>query len=278
MSAAAPKSSALYLGTLRHRRRGPHRREFRYPLFLAYLDLDELPRLFERRWLWSYRRPNVVFFRRRDYLGDAERPLAEEVRRLVEQRSGVRPEGPIRLLTHLRTFGFQMNPASFYYCFDPEGRALEHLVVEITNTPWGERYCYVLSEPEAHGRERIHTASCSKVFHVSPFLPLEQEYRWRYSLPGERLFLHVENLEGERSVFDATLDLQRRPLEGKAMARVLAGFPWMTAKVAFWIYWQALQLWLTRTPFFPHPKLRSGAETPPGPEPLGGFEHERIDR
>lgn len=278
MSPETPQSSALYVGTLRHRRRSPRRREFRYPLFLAYLDLDELPRLFDGRWLWSYRRPNVVFFRRRDYLGGPERPLADEVRRLVRERSGARPEGPIRLLTHLRTFGFQMNPASFYYCFDPEGRRLEHLVVEITNTPWGERYCYVLSEPESHGREPMHTVMRSKVFHVSPFMPLEQEYRWRYSLPAERLFVHVENLEGERSVFDATLDLERRPLEGKTMARVLGAYPWMTAKVAFWIYRQALQLWLNRIPFFPHPKLRTGAEIPLGPEPLGGFEHERIDR
>ena len=34
----------------------PVAHEFRYRLFMMYLDLDELSTVFRRRWLWSSRR------------------------------------------------------------------------------------------------------------------------------------------------------------------------------------------------------------------------------
>ena len=277
-----PFQSALYKGRLRHRRREPVRNEFTYPIFLCYLDLEEIPRLFDGRWLWSTRGPNLCWFRRRDYLGDPEVSLDETIRQLVEERSGERPRGPIRLLTNLRTFGVRMNPASFYYCFDEDGTTLEHLVVEITNTPWGERYCYVLSGNDEDSPARIDGATVqtvhrTKVFHVSPFMPMEQQYRWRFAAPGERLLLHVDNLQDDRKLFDATVDLERRPWNGRELARALGGYPLMTVKVAVWIYLQAFKLWWRKVPFHSHPKHGSAGDLS-GPEPLGGFSHDHLVR
>lgn len=136
--------SCLYEGTVRHRRLTPVAHQFRQSLFLMYLDLDELPTLFRERWLWSCERFNVATFRRRDHFGDTAVPLSESVRALVEARTGRRPLGPIRLLTHLRYFGYCFNPLSVYFCFDPEDEHLEAVVAEVSNTPWGERHCYVL--------------------------------------------------------------------------------------------------------------------------------------
>src|ERR1019366_6516495 len=136
--------SCLYEGSVRHRRRAQVDDEFHYPLFMAYLDLDELPELFDGRWLWSARRPAVARFRRSDYLGDPEIPLSEAVRALVRERAGVALDGPIRLLTCLRYFGHCFNPVSFYYCFEPSGEHVRAVVAEVTNTPWGERHSYVM--------------------------------------------------------------------------------------------------------------------------------------
>ena len=127
-------ASGLYMGWIRHRRYAPRAHTFTYKLFLAYLDLSEIDQVFAGRWLWSVGRRNVAEFRRSDYLGDPDVPLDTAVRDCVEQHTDMRPTGPIRLLTHLRYFGKCFNPVSFYYCFADDGRTLQTVVAEITNT------------------------------------------------------------------------------------------------------------------------------------------------
>lgn len=253
-------NSCLYRGAVRHRRREPVVHDFRTSLFMLYLDLDELPAVFDGRWLWSARRPNLAWFRRADYLGDPRQPLDAAVRDLVAARTGVRPTGPIRLLTHLRYFGFVMNPVSFYYCFDTSGRRVEALVAEITNTPWGERHAYVLRAPPDGAR--LQRFRFSKTFHVSPFMGMEHEYDWRFSPPGERLLVHMQNHTPAGKLFDATLTLRRQPLGGRALAAALLRHPAMTAQVALAIYWQALRLWMRRVPVHPHPARGSDVSAP----------------
>ena len=130
MSASPQRASCIYEGSVRHRRTGLVEHEFRYPLFMMYLDLDELPELFDGHPLWSARRPAPAWFRRADYLGDPAVPLAQAVRDTVAQRAGERPEGPVRMLTHLRYFGHCFNPVSFYYCFDGDGDRVTAVVAE----------------------------------------------------------------------------------------------------------------------------------------------------
>src|ERR1700729_4207582 len=159
--------------------------EFYYSLFMAYLDLDELPECFDGRMLWSARRPAVAWFRRADYLGDPDVPLADAVRELVRERTGVRPDGPIRLLTHLRYFGKSFNPVSFYYCFDEHGEQVKAVVADVTNTPWGEHHAYVMGVDKAadHGTATVMRGQFEKQLHVSPLMGMDQVYDWRLSKP-----------------------------------------------------------------------------------------------
>ena len=136
--------SAIYEGSVRHRRFIPRPNMFQYRLFFMFLDLKELPTLFDIHPLWSYQRWNVAFFRRKDHFGDPSVPLDTAVRDLIQTNLGNRPVGPIRMLTHLRYFGYCFNPASFYYCYDDSDIRVETIVVEIHNTPWGERHCYLV--------------------------------------------------------------------------------------------------------------------------------------
>jgi DUF1365 family protein len=271
--------SCLYVGSVRHRRTGPLKDEFRYPLFMAYLDLAELPWSFDGTWSWSARRPALAWFRRCDYLGDPDVPLSDAVHELVEERTGMDLRGPIRLLTHLRYFGKSFNPVSFYYCFSEDDSQVVAVVADVTNTPWGERHSYVMRVVDSsdHGTVKLMRARLHKQLHVSPLMGMDHTYDWRLTEPGEQLLVHIESHRdgkppgddgaggcplGEKSagdgyqgsVFDATLSLNRRELTPSALRGALLRYPFLTARILARIYAHALRLKLRGAHYFPHPR------------------------
>ncbi len=255
--------SAVYEGWVRHRRFEPVAHEFRYPIFLMYLDLAELPAVLDPYPLWSARRRAPARWRRADFLGDPALPLDACARNAVEAASGARPTGPVRLLAGLRYLGHSFNPVSFYYCFDPPGR-VQAVVAEVQNLPWGERHAYVLRRGEQMGP--VLSQEIEKSLHVSPLMGMEQTYRVSASEPGTTLSVQIESRprrgqgRGEGAdegaggkTFDATLNLRRRELSQPLMAHLLARYPAHSLQVVARIYTQALRLKLKGARYFPHP-------------------------
>jgi len=249
--------SAIYEGQVEHRRRAPVRHAFRYPLFMLLLDLSELDAVFRGRWLWSARRPALARFRREDHFGDPREPLDASVRRLVEAATGRRPDGPVRLLTHPSYFGYCFNPVSFFYCYDAAGEVVRTVIAEVANTPWGERHLYVLDAGEGSALARRQEFAPKKLLHVSPFMPMDVDYRWRFTLTDRRLLVHMQTASAGERIFDATLSLRRREITARSLASVLLRYPPMTLRVILGIHWQALLIWLKGAPVYPHTPIET---------------------
>lgn len=243
-------NSNLCHGWVSHRRLGPRPHGFRYRIGMFHLDLDEQDALLKLSPWLGRSRLAPLSWRQGDYLPALTRngvPLAQAARQLVEQATGRAPSGSVQLLTQLRCWGLSFNPVSFYFCHDADGQ-LAAILLEVRNTPWRERYHYVL--PVQDGQPRRFAVA--KAFHVSPFMPLDMEYRLDFRLDGQHLRIHMENWREQHKVFEADLALVRQPLDRPAVQRHILSFPWMSLRTVGAIYWQALRLLIKRTPIHDH--------------------------
>lgn len=246
--------SCIYEGTVRHRRFGPVNHQFQYRLFMLYLELGELDELVGTGGPIARSRYAGCAFLRSDHLFHREVPLEEELREIVRQQTGTLPTGQIRLLTQLRYFGYYFSPLNLFYVFDDSDRNVEFVVAEVNNTPWKERHCYVLWRGNRSHDDSSLQFMHPKEFHVSPFMGMEMNYRWRLGQPGQQLNVQLANLEGSRRKFDASMALQRRELTRSQLRRMTLRYPMMTVQIMAAIHIQALKLWWKKCPFHVHPK------------------------
>ena len=157
-----------------------------------------------------------------------------------------------------------MNPVSFFYCFDPAGLKVEAIIAEVNNTPWGEQHVYVIdaAKPKgssSHRKARVSADRIEKAFHVSPFMSMEMSYRMAFTPPTENLGVKIENhldepVNGVKKILDVTMQLKRKPLTAFNLNRLLIKYPFVSFKIFAGIYWQALRLYLKKTPYYAHPR------------------------
>ncbi len=249
--------SALYEGATWHVRPGPVKHRFRTAMAMIYLDLDEIEEVLSSHPLSSTAPWTPLRYRRAYYLGPPKEPLADSVRRTVEQELGWAP-ARVGLLTHLRTWGCCFNPISIYYCFRSDV-ALGAALAEVTNTPWKQRHTYLLPA-DAEGRIEV---VLPKELHVSPFMPMDQRYRMTVSPPGPLIDLRIIVMDADRPALVTGARLARREMCGRTLTRLLVRYPFMTARVSLRIHAEALRLALKRAPFHRHPRTRqSGGVSP----------------
>ncbi|MGB8322085.1 MAG: DUF1365 domain-containing protein, partial [Candidatus Acidiferrum sp.] len=187
-----------------------------------------------------------------DHIGDSKKSLRSRLEEDSSAQGITLPAGgQIFLLTHLRYFGYVFNPVSFFYCYDRAGKLA--LMLGEVNSTFGESHNYWLTpaNEKCHGAaKRYRTA---KRLHVSPFQPMELDYDWIFTPPGEQLVAHMNTRAAGKTNFDATLQLERRPWNAKELISALTAYPFMAMRVMAAIHWEALKLWAKRVPVYTHP-------------------------
>ena len=231
---------------------------------MGCFDLAELDKLVSPGGILSLNRWRAISFPVGKHLRDLTGTLDDRVRSFVESRTGTRPGGSIRVLTQLSYFGFYFSPLNLFFIDDEKGGTDRlQIVAEVNNTPWGEQHLYFLQPTwdEAHSAWIFQHA---KQMHVSPFMPMDQTYRWTFKSVDDHLAVELENIDHGQAIFKAGMNLAKRPLATGTLRRFLYHMPAMSLKVVAAIYLEAWKLWWKRCPIYPHPHRRS-ADSPPVP-------------
>jgi DUF1365 family protein len=231
--------SALYIGSVAHRRLRPKSHRLRYRVFSLLLDIDELPMLARSLRFFSVGQFNLFGFRRQDHLFGKTGDLRGEVAAILRDAGMAADGGAIRLLTMPRILGYGFNPLSIFFCYRIDG-ALQAILYEVHNT-FGQRHCYLF--PVKGGR-RVLAHACSKQFYVSPFLPMDMAYAFRIKPPDDAYTISISVTDQDGETLIATQHLTRHKLDDRALIRVFLTHPLLTLKVIAGIHYEALLIWL----------------------------------
>lgn len=248
--AAAPLPAAsLYWCRVMHERLLPFRHKFSYRVFSLLLDIDRLPEIAAASWLLRHNRFGLFSFHDRDHGprdGTALRPWVEA----ALAREGLQEAAAhIRIFCFPRLFGYVFNPLSIFFCYDAQYR-LRAVLYEVKNT-FGDQHGYLIEVPQQREPGDIVEQKAAKQFHVSPFLPLSGEYRFRLLPPGEKIGITITQLSPSGAIqLLATQTGRREDLNDHSLLKAFIRHPLMTVKVIVSIHWEALQLWRKGAAFF----------------------------
>jgi DUF1365 family protein len=234
---APPLHSALYQGVVVHQRFKPTGHRLRYRIVSLLVDLDELGALSKRFRLLSIDRFNLFSIRQSDFGAGTTTGLRDWVAAQCAA-AGILVDGAIRLLAMPRVLGHAFNPLSVFFCYRADG-GLAATLYQVNNT-FGERHSYLIPAPSG---TRMIRQSCRKVFYVSPFMPMEMEYRFRVVPPARRVSVVIDGLGGQGRLITASLSGRRAELSDGALLRAFLGAPALGLKVVGGIHWEALKLW-----------------------------------
>jgi DUF1365 family protein len=248
--------SALYRGELLHARHDAIvRRAFRYGVYVAALDLDELPTLDRELRLFSHRKRNVFAFDDRDYAASLS-PSLRTTGDLREGLAALRAANALptpattRLVTNLRAFGYTFNPVSFFLDYDAAG-ALTSVIAEVNNT-YGGRFRYVLGPAHriAEPGERVGFRHVRELF-VSPFLhgPATYDFWFDAALDAETLAIEMHVHRDDERMFTARMTGARVPLSDRTLLAAALRYPLMSAQVIGLIHYEAVKLRLAGAPY-----------------------------
>ncbi len=250
-SGAAVPPPSVYTGRVVHKRLQPFVHELDYGVFSLFLDIDRLAETCAASGLLKYNRTGLISFHDKDHGPRDGSPIRPWLDRVLADHGLELDGGPVRLLCFPRLWGYVFNPLSIYYCYRRDGD-LAAVLYEVCNT-FGEWHAYLLEADEAaHGSPIRQTTE--KVFHVSPFMPVNGRYAFTLKPPQDRLSLTIRYQDEDgRDRMIARHTAKRHDLTRRALTAAVLKHPLMTWKVTAGIHWEALKLWLKGAVYHPKP-------------------------
>ena len=258
-------ASAIYEGTVFHRRTAPKAHGFRYGVYSMLFDLDELEDLDRTLPSFSYNGFNLFSFHDRDHGPRDGSCLKAWLREKLESQ-GIDLVKPIyRVLCFPRVLGYTFDPISVWYCYENgDGAAepkLSAVIYEVHNT-FGDDHSYVVDVRTAAQRPgEVLRHARSKSLHVSPFFDMAGGYRFAQREIGETYHLNIRYLDQDnRPRMVADHRAQRGKLNQANLVSLFWRKPLITLKVVAGIHWEALHLFTRKRAKYHHP---------PAPGPTG---------
>lgn len=240
--------SAIYKGVVKHERFTPTRHAFDYTMYFFWLKLSELYPKVPKVNYFSVNQAALYQFKTQDYFPESRPRTPSELETCVRNKmvhlGAEKITGDIFFMGQIRALGIFFSPVNFYFHRPVNAESFDWMLAEVSNTPWNQRHYYLVD---------MHVqADADKKFHVSPFNPVDMIYRWQITQPSESFDMALSCIK-ETKHFTASMSLQREELTSQSMKRLLVKMPSTTLFSVIGIYWQALKLFLKRTPFYSHP-------------------------
>ena len=243
--------SCFYIGHTFHKRFTPKLHSFKYPLYMAFIDLSETE-LLQKKFLWfSNRRfaPAELrtsdHFRNYTFRDSFNKDISLYQKTLIVAQdlgADISSISKIKALTHLRTFGLYFSPVNFFFLYHKN--KAKYMIAEVSNTPWNKNHCYLinLNEIKTHPKE----------FHVSPFMDLNMSYKWNINVPTNNVKISISNILNSELLFIASFKAKRYKMNNINYLKLLLRWPISSISILKKIYCQALKLFLKKIPFVPY--------------------------
>lgn len=235
-------------GETYHGRRGGVKNAFRYSIDYVLMDAEAVvatPPLFARNGR------SLMSFWDSDHGGPPGAGTGAVWARDVLAAHGIDLPGRIEILAQPRVLGYVFNPVSFWLCHDPEG-VLRAVIAEVSNT-FGDRHSYLCAHDDLREIVKADTIDAQKIFHVSPFQPVEGGYTFRFDITPEQIGIWIDYSRGNGGLM-ATLTGPRKPLTTRGILKAAVRRPLGARRVMGLIHWQALKLWWKGGRYHPRPE------------------------
>ena len=230
-------TSAIYNGTVIHKRFKPKIHFFKYKVFSLLIDLSELDNLDKKIGFFSYNKFNLISFFDKDH-GDRDgSSVINWVKKNLKENDVNCENIRIKLLCYPRILGYVFNPLSIFYVYDKNDKLIS-LLYEVKNT-FGEQHTYIFKIKE----NNLLKHNCEKKFHVSPFIEMNCSYFFRTLKPADKISIIIDQYQLNEKILYASQDGKRTDFTTSELIKSYLKHPLMTFKVIAAIHFEAFKLW-----------------------------------